>query len=67
MYALYALVRLSCATLWPCYASFKAVKANDLATIERWLMFWVIMGIVSVGEGTVEWFLAWYVARSAAD
>lgn len=45
--------------VYPAYASFKAIKSNDLAKLEVWLMYWVVMGTVMAAESTVEWFFAW--------
>lgn len=45
--------------MYPAYASYKAIKSNDAAKLELWLMFWVVMGTVMVLESTVEWTVAW--------
>lgn len=44
---------------YPCYASFKAIKGNDLQTMETWLMYWIVMGGLKALENTVEWVFAW--------
>lgn len=44
---------------YPAYASYKAIKTGDLPALEVWLMYWVVMGVVSVLENTVEWTVAW--------
>jgi hypothetical protein len=45
--------------LYPCYASFKAIKSNDVAQLEKWIMFWTVMGCVTVAETTAEWLVNW--------
>lgn len=45
--------------MYPAYASYKAIKANDMQQLETWLMFWVVMGTVITVESTVEWIWSW--------
>ncbi|KEI36591.1 uncharacterized protein L969DRAFT_19983 [Mixia osmundae IAM 14324] len=45
--------------IYPCYASYKAIKINDATLLERWLMYWVVMGLIGTLEATVEWTVAW--------
>ncbi|KAH8925749.1 hypothetical protein BT69DRAFT_1087199 [Atractiella rhizophila] len=44
---------------YPAYSSYKAVKTNDAAQLEVWLMYWVVIAFVSVAEMTVEWTISW--------
>lgn len=45
--------------VYPTYASYKAIKSNDMQKLEVWLMYWVVMGTVMAMESTVEWIFAW--------
>ncbi|KAF0488450.1 receptor expression enhancing protein 3 [Gigaspora margarita] len=45
--------------LYPAYASFKAIKANNTKNITAWLTYWIVMALFSVGEGTADNFIFW--------
>lgn len=49
--------------LFPVFASYKALKANDPAQLTPWLMYWVVIGCVSFIESWVGWILVWCVGR----
>ena len=51
----------SAGTVYPTYASYKAIKNNDGPQLEVWLMYWVVMGAVFTAESTVEWLFSWSV------
>ncbi|ORY72207.1 TB2/DP1, HVA22 family-domain-containing protein [Leucosporidium creatinivorum] len=59
-YLLSRLVSTTAGSLYPAYASYKAIKSNDLQKLEVWLMYWVVMGFVMCAESTVEWMFAWF-------
>nr|CAG8455199.1 8608_t:CDS:2 [Entrophospora candida] len=46
--------------LYPTYASFKAIKTNDVKTIKLWLMYWIIMAIFTMWEGFFDNFIFWF-------
>ncbi|POY76575.1 hypothetical protein BMF94_0164 [Rhodotorula taiwanensis] len=55
--------------LYPTYASYKALRpaasvgrtpADQAADLERWLMFWCVMGCVAVYEQWAEWGISWF-------
>lgn len=48
-------------TLFPIYASYKALKSNDVAKMETLLMFWAVAGCIMTVENTVEWVINWSV------
>ncbi|KAM0792230.1 hypothetical protein ACM66B_004926 [Microbotryomycetes sp. NB124-2] len=58
-YLLSRLVSTVAGAVYPAYASYKAIKANDVSQLEVWLMFWVVMGIVMTFESTLEWLVTW--------
>jgi receptor expression-enhancing protein 1/2/3/4 len=54
------MTRSTCtAYLYPSYATYKAIKASDGPALERLMMYWVVIGIVATGEGTVQWLIDW--------
>ncbi|KAH9454390.1 hypothetical protein MJO28_007385 [Puccinia striiformis f. sp. tritici] len=53
------LVVTSLGTLYPIYLSYKAIKNNDLQSLEILLMFWIVMGTINAIESTCGWFLHW--------
>ncbi|PLW25218.1 hypothetical protein PCANC_11037 [Puccinia coronata f. sp. avenae] len=53
------LVVTSLGTLYPIYLSYKAIKNNDLKSLEILLMFWIVMGTIQTIESTFGWFLHW--------
>jgi hypothetical protein len=50
----------SLGTLYPIYLSYKAIKNNDLQSLEILLMFWIVMGTIQTIEATFGWFLHWF-------
>lgn len=46
-------------SLYPAYASYKALKSNDAARLEVWLMYWVVRGVVMCWEMGGEWAVDW--------
>lgn len=58
--------RTTAGSLYPAYASYKAIKSNDLQKLEVWLMYWVVMGFIMCMESTVEWLFAWSVSWSSS-
>jgi len=47
--------------LYPAYATYKSLgrRPTDHAELERWLMFWSVVGAWTAAEGIVGWFLEW--------
>src|SRR5579871_1481282 len=48
------------AFLFPIFASYKALKANDQTQLTPWLMYWVVVACVIVVENLLGWFLNLY-------
>lgn len=48
------------AFLFPIFASYKALKANDQTQLTPWLMYWVVVACVIVVENFLGWFLNLY-------
>ncbi|KAG0147301.1 hypothetical protein CROQUDRAFT_670590 [Cronartium quercuum f. sp. fusiforme G11] len=53
------LIVTSLGTLYPIYLSYKAIKANDLQSLEVLLMYWIVMGSVTALENTLGWLVNW--------
>ena len=54
---------LSCSNVaafaYPSYASYKSITTNDQPQIERWLVYWCVVGALTGAEGAVGWIVAW--------
>jgi TB2/DP1, HVA22 family len=60
------LVHSSVATfLFPVFASYKALKANDPSQLTAWLMYWIVIACILVVESWIGWFLCWQVNHDA--
>ncbi|KAL7414736.1 TB2/DP1, HVA22 family-domain-containing protein [Mrakia frigida] len=44
---------------YPSYASYKSITTNDFPQIERWLVYWCVVGALTGAEGAVGWIVAW--------
>jgi receptor expression-enhancing protein 1/2/3/4 len=49
------------AFLFPVFASYKALKANDQTQLTPWLMYWVVIGCFVAFENFFGWFLNLYI------
>lgn len=47
-------------TLFPLFASYKALKTSDPAQLTPWLMYWVVLACFFLVESWTGWFLVWY-------
>jgi len=54
---------LICAFLYPAYASYKTLSKRPASDtdLERWLMYWSILGVILAVEYVAEWLVRWYV------
>lgn len=46
-------------TLFPLFASYKALKTADPAELTPWLMYWVVLACVLLVESWTGWLLVW--------
>lgn len=61
MFDLLAKILCSVATfLFPVFASYKALKANDPSQLTPWLMYWVVIACILVVESWTGWILCWF-------
>ena len=51
------------AFLLPSYATFKALSHRPLSEheLQRWAMYWTVVGAFVAFEYTAEWLISWYV------
>ncbi|GAA5973678.1 hypothetical protein JCM21900_006598 [Sporobolomyces salmonicolor] len=68
-YYLCRFVSVTASLLYPTYASYKALKSTassgltageQAEQLERWLMYWCVMGIVWMWEEWGEWGVKWF-------
>ncbi|KAG0657312.1 hypothetical protein C6P46_006598 [Rhodotorula mucilaginosa] len=68
-YYLCKVISTAASLLYPIYASYKALRpaasvdrtpADQAAHLERWLMFWCVMGCVALWEQWAEWGVSWF-------
>ena len=53
------------AFIYPGYASYKTLSQRPASPeeLERWLMYWSVLGCVVGIEYVAEWLISWYVTR----
>ncbi|KAF9318344.1 receptor accessory protein 4 [Podila horticola] len=47
-------------SLYPAYASFKAINTRDNNRLTAWLMYWSVMGLFSIAEFVFDTFIFWF-------
>ena len=57
------------AFLYPGYASYKTLSQRPAseADLERWLMYWSVLGCVVGVEYVAEWLVSWYVSSLSKE
>jgi hypothetical protein len=53
------------AFLYPGYASYKTLAQRPASEedIERWLMYWSVLGCIVAFEYIAEWLISWYAPQ----
>lgn len=60
-YALfYPIFRMVFGTLYPAYASYKAVRSRNVREYVKWMMYWIVFAIFSCIETFTDIFLSWF-------
>ncbi|XP_023018578.1 receptor expression enhancing protein A isoform X6 [Leptinotarsa decemlineata] len=54
------LVILLFGTLYPAYASYKAVKSKDVKQYVKWMMYWIVFALFTCIETFTDVFLSWF-------
>lgn len=57
---LYPLCRLVFGTLYPAYASYKAVRTKNLKEYVKWMMYWIVFALFTCTETFTDMFLSWF-------
>jgi len=55
----YSSFRLVFGTLYPAYASYKAIKTRSNKEYLKWMMYWIVMAFFSCVETIADIFVAW--------
>lgn len=54
------LVILLFGTLYPAYASYKAVKTKNVKEYVKWMMYWIVFALFTCAETFTDVFLSWF-------
>ncbi|KAL9874307.1 receptor expression enhancing protein A isoform 2-T4 [Glossina fuscipes fuscipes] len=54
------LVILSFGTLYPAYASYKAVRTKNVKEYVKWMMYWIVYAFFTCCETFTDIFLSWF-------
>uniref|UniRef100_A0A1Y1L248 Receptor expression-enhancing protein n=1 Tax=Photinus pyralis TaxID=7054 RepID=A0A1Y1L248_PHOPY len=54
------LVILICGTLYPAYASYKAVRTKNVKEYVKWMMYWIVFALFTCAETFTDVFLSWF-------
>ncbi|XP_034286580.1 receptor expression-enhancing protein 4 isoform X2 [Pantherophis guttatus] len=52
--------RLLLGTLYPAYASYKAVRNKDVREYVRWMMYWIVFALFMATEAITDTFVSWF-------
>lgn len=53
-------VVLAFGTLYPAYASYKAVKTKNVKEYVKWMMYWIVFALFSTAETATDLLLSWF-------
>jgi len=59
-YPLFSILRLVLGTLYPAYASYKAVRTKDVKEYVKWMMYWIVFAIFTSVETFADIFVAFW-------
>ncbi|XP_068596119.1 receptor expression-enhancing protein 2 [Brachionichthys hirsutus] len=54
------MVVLAFGTLYPAYASYKAVKTKNVKEYVKWMMYWIVFALFTTAETATDLFLSWF-------
>ncbi len=57
---LFAACRLLLGTLYPAYASYKAVRTKNVREYVKWMMYWIVFAMFSALETFTDIFVAFW-------
>jgi len=53
-------ISLGLGTLYPAYASYKAVRTKNVKEYVKWMMYWIVFALFTAMETFTDFFLAWW-------
>jgi len=53
-------ISLGLGTLYPAYASYKAIRTKNVKEYVKWMMYWVIFALFTSAETFTDFFLSWF-------
>lgn len=53
------IVILVLGTLYPAYASYKAVKTRNVKEYVKWMMYWIVFALFTIAETLADMFVSW--------
>ncbi|XP_046386725.1 uncharacterized protein LOC124156305 isoform X1 [Ischnura elegans] len=56
----FSVYRLVFGTLYPAYASYKAVRSRDVREYVKWMMYWIVFALFTCGETITDVFLSFW-------
>ncbi|KAL4709450.1 hypothetical protein ACJJTC_019747 [Scirpophaga incertulas] len=56
----YPFCRLVFGTLYPAYASYKAVRTKNLKEYVKWMMYWIVFALFTCTETFTDVFFSWF-------
>ncbi|KAI0696331.1 TB2/DP1, HVA22 family-domain-containing protein [Cytidiella melzeri] len=61
LYFIFRVISAVCAFLYPGYASYKTLSQRPAseADLEKWLMYWSVLGCIVAVEYVAEWLICW--------
>ncbi|XP_072295286.1 receptor expression-enhancing protein 2 [Eucyclogobius newberryi] len=54
------MVVLAFGTLYPAYASYKAVKTKNVKEYVKWMMYWIVFALFTTAETLTDMLLSWF-------
>jgi len=53
-------IALGLGTLYPAYASYKAIRTKNVKEYVKWMMYWVVFALFTSAETFTDFFLSWF-------
>jgi len=53
-------ISLGLGTLYPAYASYKAVRTKNVKEYVKWMMYWIVFALFTALETFTDFFFAWW-------
>eukprot|EP00092_Neocalanus_flemingeri_P026538 GFUD01028761.1.p1 GENE.GFUD01028761.1~~GFUD01028761.1.p1 ORF type:complete len:281 (-),score=82.67 GFUD01028761.1:28-870(-) len=53
-------ISLGLGTLYPAYASYKAVRTKDVKEYVKWMMYWIVFALFTSLETFTDFFFSWF-------